>query len=49
MAKIILKNPIDFSLISNECKNELEKYSHQSKIGISFEILDFNDSELKMK
>ena len=48
MTKIIMKESIDLSVLSDECKGEMEKYILQSDIKTSFEILEPSKSILNM-
>ena len=48
MTKIIMKESIDLSVFSDECKGEMEKYILQSDIKTSFEILEPSKSILNM-
>ena len=49
MAKFILNRPLEIDSLSQDCREEMEKYIHQSDIKISFEILDPTKSIINMK
>ena len=49
ITKILINQNIDLNSLSQDCKEEIEKYIVQSDIKLSFEILDPSKSILNMK
>ena len=49
MVRLIKKQSIDLSILSNECKKEMEKYNEQSDIKMSFVVIEPSKSALNIE